>query len=62
MILIWRSGFSSQVQMSKVGHLVYAMKKEILHPVLRKDRGINHGGYLSLPIDHINTTCLDSDN
>lgn len=47
--------------MSKVGHLVYAMEKEILHPILRKDWGINHGRYLSFPIDHINTIRLDSD-
>lgn len=45
--------------MSEVGHLVYAIRKEIIHPILRKDRGINHGEYLSLPIDYINTTCLD---
>lgn len=49
----------SQVEMSKVENLVYAMEKEILqeaiHPILRKDRSISPGDFTFPPLDHINT-------
>lgn len=63
LILIWRLGFSSQVETSKVRHLVHAMEKRDIPPYFKEGwKNLPWGGTPLSSFTKKNTTCLDSDN